>query len=63
MSAPASVTPDSDTPFVDFRQVWLAYNDELLAKKEFAVEDINVQTRPGEFTRSSGPPVAASPPS
>ena len=55
MTEPASVAPDSAPPFVDFRQVWLAYNDELLAKKEFAVEDINVQTRPGEFIAIVGP--------
>ena len=28
--------------FVDFRNVWLAYNDELLAKQQFAVEDISL---------------------
>ena len=26
-------------PFVDFQDVWLAYNDELLARNQFAVED------------------------
>ena len=25
--------------FVDFKNVWLAYNDELLAKQQFAVEE------------------------
>ncbi|MEY8689724.1 MAG: ABC transporter ATP-binding protein, partial [Leptothrix sp. (in: b-proteobacteria)] len=27
--------------FVDFHNVWLAYNDELLAQGHYAVEDIN----------------------
>ena len=27
-------------PFIDFRDVWLAYNDELLAQRQFAVEAI-----------------------
>lgn len=30
------------TPFVDFTEVWLAYNDELLAKGQFAVRVDNV---------------------
>ncbi|MEG2632898.1 MAG: ABC transporter ATP-binding protein, partial [Comamonas sp.] len=29
---------DSAPPFVDFRNVWLAYNDELRAQNHFAVE-------------------------
>jgi NitT/TauT family transport system ATP-binding protein len=33
--------------FVDFDQVWLAYNDELLAQNNFAVEDINLKVKPG----------------
>ncbi|MBU6270080.1 MAG: ABC transporter ATP-binding protein [Betaproteobacteria bacterium] len=41
--------------FVDFRQVWLAYNDELLASNDFAVEDITVSTRAGEFIAIVGP--------
>jgi NitT/TauT family transport system ATP-binding protein len=35
--------------FVDFQNVWLAYNDELLAQDHFAVEDINLQVKQGEF--------------
>ena len=42
-------------PFVDFRNVWLAYNDELLAKGQFAVEDISLQVQPGEFIAIVGP--------
>jgi NitT/TauT family transport system ATP-binding protein len=41
--------------FVDFSNVWLAYNDELLAKKQFAVEDINMKVEPGEFIAIVGP--------
>ncbi|MGE0100098.1 MAG: ABC transporter ATP-binding protein [Hydrogenophaga sp.] len=47
--------PSSDKPFVDFDQVWLAYNDELLAKNVFAVEDINLKVRRGEFIAIVGP--------
>jgi NitT/TauT family transport system ATP-binding protein len=41
--------------FVDFRNVWLAYNDELLAKNQFAVEDISLQVAEGEFIAIVGP--------
>jgi NitT/TauT family transport system ATP-binding protein len=41
--------------FVDFRNVWLAYNDELLAKNQFAVEDISLQVNEGEFIAIVGP--------
>ena len=43
------------TTFVDFRNVWLAYNDELLAKGQFAVEDISLQVGEGEFIAIVGP--------
>ena len=43
------------TAFVDFKDVWLAYNDELLAKQQFAVEDINLQVGEGEFIAIVGP--------
>ena len=43
------------TPFVDFSQVWLAYNDELLAQGQFAVEDISLQVGLGEFIAIVGP--------
>ena len=42
-------------PFVDFQNVWLAYNDELLAKNQFAVEDISLQVNEGEFIAIVGP--------
>ena len=35
--------------FVDFQDVWLAYNDELLQKNQFAVEAIDLKVRQGEF--------------
>ena len=45
-----------NTPyFVDFQNVWLAYNDELLAQNHFAVEDINLQVKQGEFIAIVGP--------
>jgi NitT/TauT family transport system ATP-binding protein len=42
-------------PFVDFQQVWLAYNEELLARGQFAVEDISLQLGRGEFIAIVGP--------
>ena len=41
--------------FVDFKNVWLAYNEALLAQNHFAVEDINLQVREGEFLVLVGP--------
>ena len=41
--------------FVDFRDVWLAYNDELLAANHFAVEAIDLKVREGEFIAIVGP--------
>ena len=37
------------TAFVDFQDVWLAYNEELLASGQFAVENINLTVGEGEF--------------
>jgi ABC-type nitrate/sulfonate/bicarbonate transport system ATPase subunit len=42
-------------PFIDFRDVWLAYNDDLLAQQKFAVEAIDLQVRQGEFIAIVGP--------
>ncbi len=47
--------PTSPRPFVDFQNVWLAYNDELLAQGQFAVEDISLQMTQGEFIAIVGP--------
>ena len=41
--------------FVDFKNVWLAYNDELLAQGQYAVEDISLQVDEGEFIAIVGP--------
>ena len=41
--------------FVDFKDVWLAYSDELAARSDFAVEDITLSTREGEFIAIVGP--------
>ena len=51
------MTPQTDTPdlFVDFADVWLAYNNEFLAKKQFAVEAIDLKVRKGEFIAIVGP--------
>ncbi len=42
-------------PFVDFDKVWLAYSDALEASGEFAIEDIDLRTRDGEFIAIVGP--------
>ncbi len=41
--------------FVDFREVWLAYDDAALAEGRFAVEDITLQVAEGEFIAIVGP--------
>jgi len=41
--------------FVDFRDVWLAYNEQLLADNQFAVEAIDLKVRQGEFIAIVGP--------
>ena len=41
--------------FVDFEDVWLAYSDELAASGDYAVEDITLRTRDGEFIAIVGP--------
>ncbi|HYF57938.1 MAG TPA: ABC transporter ATP-binding protein [Burkholderiaceae bacterium] len=51
MSAPSAPS----AAFVDFRKVWLAYSAEAAARREFAVEDIDLQTRDGEFIAIVGP--------
>ncbi len=41
--------------FVEFRDVWLAYNAELLAQGHFAVEAIDLSVQEGEFIAIVGP--------
>jgi NitT/TauT family transport system ATP-binding protein len=41
--------------FIDFSDVWLAYNDELLAAGQFAVEAIDLKVGEGEFIAIVGP--------
>jgi len=41
--------------FVEFRNVWLAYNVELLAQGHYAVEDISLSLHEGEFVAIVGP--------
>jgi len=41
--------------FVKFEKVFLAYNDELLANGQYAVEDISLDIRKGEFVAIVGP--------
>ncbi|MDO5289201.1 MAG: ABC transporter ATP-binding protein [Pseudomonadota bacterium] len=51
----ASSPATAAAPFIDFRDVWLAYNDELLAKGQFAVEAIDLRVAQGEFIAIVGP--------
>lgn len=41
--------------FVDFQNVWLAYNEQLLAQNHFAVEAIDLKVHKGEFIAIVGP--------
>ncbi len=50
------MTPTApENNFVDFSNVWLAYNEEFLAKKQFAVEAIDLKVKQGEFIAIVGP--------
>ena len=50
------MTQQSTPPwFVDFQDVWLAYNDQLLKQNHFAVESIDMKVRQGEFIAIVGP--------
>jgi len=42
-------------PFVDFNRVWLAYDDEMARRGDYAVEDISLQAAEGEFIAIVGP--------
>ncbi len=49
--ATAAATPASGRPFVDFQDVWLAYNEELLRANHFAVEAIDLKVTAGRVHR------------
>ncbi|MBC7216482.1 MAG: ABC transporter ATP-binding protein [Burkholderiaceae bacterium] len=44
-----------NTAFIEFRDVWLAYSDELRAQNHFAVEAIELQVPRGAFIAIVGP--------
>mgnify|MGYP001104284422 FL=1 len=46
---------NANAPFVDFQDVWLAYNEELLRANHFAVEAIDLKVQRGEFIAIVGP--------
>ncbi|WP_043703181.1 ABC transporter ATP-binding protein [Tepidimonas taiwanensis] len=50
-----TTSPATDEPFVVFDGVWLAYNPTLLAQGIYAVEDIHLTVRRGEFIAIVGP--------
>ncbi len=52
---PASRVEPAGAPFIDFQNVWLAYNDALLAQNTFAVEAIDLQVNKGQFVAIVGP--------
>ncbi|MDB5881396.1 MAG: putative type nitrate/sulfonate/bicarbonate transport system, ATP-binding component [Ramlibacter sp.] len=45
----------AEAPFVTFDDVWLAYDEELLARGQYAVEAIDLSVRQGEFIAIVGP--------
>jgi NitT/TauT family transport system ATP-binding protein len=49
------MTAEGDGNFVDFQDVWLAYDEEALARRQFAVEAIDLTVQRGEFIAIVGP--------
>ena len=49
------IQTDAKSDFVDFSNVWLAYTEEVLANKQFAVEAIDLKVKQGEFIAIVGP--------
>ncbi|HEX9720918.1 MAG TPA: ABC transporter ATP-binding protein [Ramlibacter sp.] len=45
----------TEGPFVDFQDVWLSYNEELLRQGQYAVEAIDLTVGSGEFIAIVGP--------
>jgi NitT/TauT family transport system ATP-binding protein len=49
------MTTGGEGHFVDFQDVWLAYNEEALERHQFAVEAIDLTVQRGEFIAIVGP--------
>jgi NitT/TauT family transport system ATP-binding protein len=49
------MTSGREGNFVDFQNVWLAYNEDALARGQFAVEAIDLTVQRGEFIAIVGP--------
>jgi NitT/TauT family transport system ATP-binding protein len=49
------MTAGTNSAFIDFSDVWLAYNDDLLREGQFAVEAIDLRVQQGEFIAIVGP--------
>jgi len=54
MAQPNPARP-AGAPFIEFKDVWLAYNEALLAQNNFAVEAIDLQVNKGQFIAIVGP--------
>jgi NitT/TauT family transport system ATP-binding protein len=54
MTSQDGAAPGGDV-FAEFSDVWLAYNDELQAQGQFAVEAIDLSVQRGEFIAIVGP--------
>ncbi|MDB5879302.1 MAG: transporter related protein [Variovorax sp.] len=50
-----AVSSNEAANFVDFQDVWLAYNEQLLRENHFAVEAIDLKVKRGEFIAIVGP--------
>ncbi|MGJ7580797.1 ABC transporter ATP-binding protein [Variovorax sp. RHLX14] len=50
-----AAAPSDAANFVDFQDVWLAYNEQLLRENHFAVEAIDLKVKRGEFIAIVGP--------
>ena len=55
MTAAVSSGAALAAPFIEFKDVWLAYNDELLAQGQYAVEAIDLSVAKGQFIAIVGP--------
>ena len=55
MAQATSAAGPGNSPFIEFQDVWLAYNDQLLAQNSFAVEAIDLRVAKGQFIAIVGP--------